>query len=373
MTIREALGAASPHVSLKAAWKRLIQASRRLRKSGQSVTIGGRSDVDRLLNLAAPEEWNPSALKGLLKTLVDSKHDGVEDEIARAIDAHVSLLLKPTQTGQVTITVGGGPDWLVHTEIDRWLGTTRGSLQCSATQAAAWVHHLDDLSIGGGTLSVRTDCTLDLPPVQRKDRDRRRSREPNLWLPNWDDVGRISLTPRAIADEHAACLRRYAEVMFDPFCGLGGDAIAAAEAGTRVFAAEVNPARLSHARLNADAMGVTERIRFYAESGPERLADWAREAPEHTLFLDPPWGGREWNREGMNWETLCGGYPALIPALNRAIATVIKLPRTFETDSLPADGGTWTLTLGLGGHSDHPADRVRFLCGLYRPFGAFKS
>ena len=93
---------------------------------------------------------------------------------------------------------------------------------------------------------------------------------------SWDDVGRISLTPRAIADEHAACLRRYAEVMFDPFCGLGGDAIAAAAAGPRVFAAEVTPARLSPASLPAVLGGGVRATRRGAEYAPQILGSAAR-------------------------------------------------------------------------------------------------
>ena len=367
MSVREALSGSPPHVSLKTAWKRLIQVSRRLKRAGHNPSIRGRSDVDRLLGQDAPEDWDPSTLKQLLKSLVGSEDEAEQDALALAIDQQLSPMLQATQVADVEVHVHGGPDWLSTSQIDAWLGTKHGSLQCGASDAAAWRHHLHGLNIGGRELIVDTDSELPLPSVRRSDRARRRVRESTVWLPHWDDVGRISLTPRVLADSHASKLLVHAEIIFDPFCGLGGDAIAAAQAGATVFAAEVDADRRAKALQNALALGVGDRIAFTAGSGPDHLKDWAHEAPTHALYLDPPWGGRDWNRKEMNWEALCGGYPQLTSAMERAQATLIKLPRTFDTKTLDAIGGSWVFALGLGAHSDHPADRVRFLTGLHQP------
>jgi predicted RNA methylase len=56
-----------------------------------------------------------------------------------------------------------------------------------------------------------------------------------------------------------------------------------------------------------------------------------------ALILDPPWGGRDYNRQDIRVEDL--PFP-LLKALELAPATVrIKLPRSFVCDSLP---GRWS-------------------------------
>ena len=367
MTIREALGSAPPHLSLKAAWKRVIQVSRGLKRAGAPVTIRGRAEVDRFLNQEAPPDWDPAPLKQILKSLLGSHDEAEQLELGLEVDHEVSRLLNATECGDVCLTIAGGPSWLSTAQLDEWLGTERGVLQCTAEKAAAWRHHLHGFPVGGDALSVTADTTLPLPKVRREDRMRKRTRGSNLWVPHWDDIGRVSLSPRRLAEEHAASLRPYAEVIFDPFCGLGGDAIAAATGGAKVFAAEHNGSRLQLAKQNAEALGVDERITFWHGNGPAQLDAWAQDELAHCLFLDPPWGGRGWDRQHMNWDVLCGQHSELVPAMRRAKATLIKLPRTFQTESLRAIGGTWTFTLALGDPSDHPADRVRFLRGLHRP------
>lgn len=165
----------------------------------------------------------------------------------------------------------------------------------------------------------------------------------------------------------------HADVIFDPFCGLGGNSIAAAEAGARVFAAELDPHRYTLAQRNAKALHVSERLSLVNASGPDQIATWSQTERRYALFLDPPWGGREWDREQMTWDRLFGAYPILISAMRRASVTLLKLPRTFDTETLQFLGGSWTFTLELGDESDHPADRVRFLCGLHRPSDEFKA
>ena len=230
MSIRRSLSDASPHVSLKTAWRILIQASRRLRRAGHVVPVQGRGEIDRFLALEAPSDWDPSAFKRLLKGLVDSNSDHVQDQYAEQINNRIARNLQPTQVDEVYLYVAGGPPWLSRAQIDEWLGTREGCLKCTPREAAALVHHLDGLPIGGSPLSVTSDNARPLPAIRREDRARQRARGSSLWLPNYDEIGRLSLTPRSLADAHAARLLEFADVVFDPFCGLGGDAIAAAKA-----------------------------------------------------------------------------------------------------------------------------------------------
>ena len=142
-------------------------------------------------------------------------------------------------------------------------------------------------------------------------------------------------------------------------------------AGARVFAAELTHT-VTHWPKNAEALHVSDRLSLVSGSGPDQIA-WSQNERQYALFLDPPWGGRDWDREQMNWDVLFGAYPALISAMKGVTATLMKLPRTFDTESLRFLKGTWTFTLELGDESDHPADRVRFLCGLHQPSDEFKA
>jgi hypothetical protein len=108
---------------------------------------------------------------------------------------------------------------------------------------------------------------------------------------------------------------------------------------------------------------VTDQITFHEGSGPELIAKWAEQYPDHALFLDPPWGGRAWDRDDMDWSTLFGAYPDLVSAIQGARLSILKLPRTFQTQSLKPLGGTWSFDLAISSWSDHPADRVRFILG----------
>ena len=64
-----------------------------------------------------------------------------QDALTLAIDQQLSPMLLATQAADVEVRVHGGPDWLSTAQIDAWLGTKHGSLQCSASDAATWRHH----------------------------------------------------------------------------------------------------------------------------------------------------------------------------------------------------------------------------------------
>ena len=82
---------------------------------------------------------------------------------------------------------------------------------------------------------------------------------------------------------------------------------------------------------------------------------------ECCLFLDPPWGGPNWDRENMNLTTWLGGSTQAYNAIQNARAVLLKLPRTFDLSSLAETGRDWEFNLGVESLDDHPADRVRIL------------
>jgi trimethylguanosine synthase len=138
-----------------------------------------------------------------------------------------------------------------------------------------------------------------------------------------DEEGWFSVTPESIAIQIADRCR--CDTILDPFCGVGGNAIAFAktcEHGTSVIpvdytysfhpcklviALDISPTRLALARHNAAIYGVADRIEFI-------LADYisfanaylSRPRPTRRIdvvFLSPPWGGPGYlsTHPRMNW------------------------------------------------------------------------
>ncbi|KAG0704565.1 Tgs1 protein [Suillus ampliporus] len=108
-----------------------------------------------------------------------------------------------------------------------------------------------------------------------------------------DEEGWYSVTPESIAVQIAERCR--CDTILDPFCGVGGNAIAFAKTCEHVIALDISPIRLALARHNAAIYGVADRIEFI-------LADYISFAnaylsrPHQTrridvVFLSPPWGG----------------------------------------------------------------------------------
>lgn len=108
-----------------------------------------------------------------------------------------------------------------------------------------------------------------------------------------DEEGWYSVTPEAIAVQIADRCR--CDTILDPFCGVGGNAIAFAKTCEHVIALDISPTRLALARHNAAIYGVADRIEFI-------LADYisfanaylSRPHPTRRIdvvFLSPPWGG----------------------------------------------------------------------------------
>jgi len=104
------------------------------------------------------------------------------------------------------------------------------------------------------------------------------------------------VTPESIAIQIANRCR--CDTILDPFCGVGGNAIAFAKTCEYVIALDISPVRLALARHNAAIYGVADRIEFI-------LADYVSFAnaylsqPHPTrridvVFLSPPWGGPEY-------------------------------------------------------------------------------
>lgn len=215
-----------------------------------------------------------------------------------------------------------GPDWL---DTRPWSGDR------SASEARRILHNLDGLRVDGQ--SLRVDCTPPLHkgkrPLLREDRTVRRTRLFSRWEQGiqTDDEGLLSATPEALALDFVQGLSGR---VLDGTCGVGALAIAAARRGCSVVACDLDGPRLEMARHNARIYGVELDLRC-----ADVLDILRSDGPFDALILDPPWGGRDYDRQGMRAQDL--PFP-LLEALELAPPVVrLKLPRSFLTQSLPGD------------------------------------
>lgn len=119
-------------------------------------------------------------------------------------------------------------------------------------------------------------------------------------------------------------------------------------------AVERDPTRIALAQRNARGL----RVAFHQGEAEELVPALQRQHPGAARFLDPPWGGVDWDRQGMGWTDL---VPEVLTACALAAPLVIaKLPRAFELDSLPP-GRRWHLRWEFGRRETADADIVKML------------
>ena len=279
----------------------------------------GRPDLDR-----AVTAWKlglPCSDIGLLPHLLEEAVLGRDDDAAAQAREVFQRLARP-EPSQVEVRVEGAPEWL---DPEPWTGAR------TAAEARRILHAVDGLRVAGSTLSVEVT-----PPI-------RKGRGPRVWegrdrrrlFSRWyegvqaDDEGLFSITPEALATE---MVEGVSGTVLDATCGVGSLAIAAARAGARVVASDTSQARLDMAGHNAGLYGVELELR----RGPASRV--VAEVEHDVLLLDPPWGGRDYDRDSVGLEEL--GFD-LRPVLAASRAEVrVKLPRSFRVDELP--GGPWS-------------------------------
>ena len=143
-----------------------------------------------------------------------------------------------------------------------------------------------------------------------------------------DDEGLFSATPEALALRIAEGLSGR---VLDGTCGIGSIAIALARTASvrEVVAVDVSRERLAMAAHNARLYGVDGRIRFVAGDVRDVLAKERFDA----VVLDPPWGGRDYDRERVGLTDLGLELRPLL-ALH-AGPMRLKLPKSFAREELP--------------------------------------
>jgi trimethylguanosine synthase len=220
----------------------------------------------------------------------------------------------------------------VRVEGPRWLDTSRWDGEVTSARARWVLRELDGLAVGGTMLRVHVD-----PPVRAgraappwRPRNERRRELFSRWDRGIraDDEGLFSATPEALAE----CIAKGAHgIVIDGTCGIGSIAIALAQRPEvrKVIAVDIDRERLEMAAHNARIYDVAHRIHFVHGDVREVIA---REQAD-VLVLDPPWGGRDYDRMRVALDDLAFDIRPLIARFEGAI--VLKLPRSFDVSTLP--------------------------------------
>ncbi|MCB9598360.1 MAG: methyltransferase [Sandaracinaceae bacterium] len=297
------------------------------------------------MDRARPDGW--LALE--LAALGDDGDDEVSSLARLAVALRRAALLGDTEDAArlAASLVGGSPEpsrvrvWIEGPDVARGLWEADGA-EVDARRARWLLQHVDGVAVAGDRIRVRVE-----PPVRagrRPPRREPRAERQRRLFSRWDegvevdDEGLVGLTPERLALAIAA---RVSGVVIDGTCGVGGLTIALARTAgvSRVVAVDRSAERLAMARHNAAIYGVEDRIELVHGDA----AAVVRERAADALVLDPPWGGREYDRERVALGDLGMDVAATVEAFEGRV--LLKLPRSFDPTTLPA--GAWTLELLL--------------------------
>lgn len=158
-----------------------------------------------------------------------------------------------------------------------------------------------------------------------------------------DEEGLFSLALQPVALEIARKIPGH--IIADAFSGAGGMAIGFARAGKKVIAIDSNKERLGMAERNAALFQVEGAIQFI---NGDALAVLPTINPD-TVFLDPPWGGTDYNERGKflfsDFEP--DGRVLLDLAFSVSKSVVMRLPKKFDFKELDELGRGYELQENL--------------------------
>lgn len=273
--------------------------------------VHGRGEArDAALELAAVSVWMREHVIGR------------DERLAAAV---VRLIEPPPEPEAVRVWIDA-PSFV---DVSAWC---EPGARVASSRARFLLAHVDGLCVGGSRLRVRTEPAIRRPrrtPL-REARATRRRRLFSRWDRGIraDDEGLVGATPEALATRIARGARG---VVVDGTTGIGSLAIAyAREKGVeKVIAMDLNRERLEMARHNARIYGVADRIEFVHGD----IVEEAGRLNADLLVLDPPWGGRGYDRERMTLDDLGLDLASVLARFRGPV--VLKLPRSFDPSTLP--------------------------------------
>jgi hypothetical protein len=220
-------------------------------------------------------------------------------------------------------------------------GALRVELELTREAAALLLSRCRGLGIDGVPLEVAVKPGLSRDEVRAgrlADARERRDTTPGFRLAGARATGegRYSLTPEALA----LALGRLAQgrTVLETCVGSGGNSVGFARAGSRVTGFELDAGRLAEAQHNGRLYGVSGQLDL-------RLGDAIEAVPEaraDILFVDPPWGGEDYDRVSSER----ADFPLLDRLLGLNLSGYselwLKLPSSFRVGSVPgASASAW--------------------------------
>lgn len=150
----------------------------------------------------------------------------------------------------------------------------------------------------------------------------------------FDEEAWYSVTPEAISEHQASrCAtprpsnENRLSLIFDAFCGVGGNSISFAKKGFFVIACDVDPTKVYKARENSKIYGVEQNIHFLCCDLFQYLPTFRPD----VIFLSPPWGGPQYLHSLFNLESLVisgvNGLELVLQTLEITENVVYFLPR----------------------------------------------
>ena len=313
----------------------------RLRRADRGAAFRRRRAIDLTLDEVVGEEAEVDRWREALARL--ATRDRRSEEAAEAVERGLLGCLLPLDPGPHRLVVSGWPAGFGARERQALLSPHTHLDALDPRGLAMLVRRLVPLRLGGQPLTlhisaVRPGHRFSTPSPRAFPLRRNR---PPPWLPHVDRVGRMSLSPEPMARAHAHLVQ--ARRVIDAFAGLGGDAVAFAQADKAVMCIEPDQQRRHLLRANLDHAGVSAQV--VDGRVPEAMLE-AREAwSDAALYLDPPWGFAA--QTGGCWEELLGTSPELAEAILSAPEVLAKLPAFFDLSSLP-ERDSWSVCWHLG-------------------------
>ncbi len=292
-----------------------------------------RQDLAEVHREGLEEEAEAADLAYRLCCLHVALREAILDRSAAAEEVALHLyegLAYQAPTGPVQVRIEG-PDWR---DTSAWLPEDG---MVDAHQARWLLRNLDGIWVAGHTLQVTTTPHIRAGKggPRREDRSARNQRLFSRWYQGIqsDEEGLFSVTPEALALQMVDGLEG---VVMDGTCGIGGLTIALAqqEGVEAVIAVDKDLDRIKMARHNAGLYPNVRKIRFLHSA----VEDILEATKPDCLVLDPPWGGRNYDRTRMGIADLGMNLLEVLELAPEAV--LLKLPRSFDVSELP---GEWTV------------------------------
>lgn len=176
-------------------------------------------------------------------------------------------------------------------------------------------------------MNTETKNVCPLGPHLQHYWDRLTEREREMML---DEEGLFSLALESVALDIADKTPGY--TIIDAFCGAGGSAIGFARKGKKIVAIDNDAHRLSMARHNAKLFGVDGSIEFLQGD----CRDIIPASKADAIFLDPPWGGTDYNKAKKfslsDFEP--DGRELLELSFSLTPSVALRLPKNFALEEL---------------------------------------